>query len=116
MKGVTLMTEWEAEVLNDAADGPADVPESPLERKGEQCRAVLVHEAQLHSAPVHSSVCLSGYFSLLRPVFSLISQQAYIVKFPFFLLRDGLYYHIHATIAAVSQLSHPFIIYSCGRG
>lgn len=84
-----MMTEWEAEALNDAANGPADVPESPLERKGERCRTVSVHEARL-SAPVHSSVCLSGYFSLLRPVFSLISQQAYIIKFTFFLLRHGL--------------------------
>lgn len=64
VEGKTLMTEWEAEALNDDADGAADVPEYPLlKEKGNNVELCWCPRPDCQRQFAHLCVCLDIYHS-----------------------------------------------------
>lgn len=97
---------------------PTDMPElPPLERKGEQSRAVLAHRVRL-SAPCLTLVCVClsvCICSLFSPLVSISQPTKTSLNSSFFLLVHDLFYLFDATVATASLLrvilSH---VCSCG--
>lgn len=99
--GGTLMTEGEAEVLNDAAGAPLTCLSPLLKEKGEQCGAVLAHGARLSAAGplARGSVCV--FVIAEACVLPPPPAGPNIIKSTLFLRLRALFGRVHATMAAV---------------